>query len=333
MEIAGPSGRDGQDAVVLVNCADGGELEIVREALTRLPHTPAVLVSRSDMASVPISLDLSTGLLDIDGCVVRPAVVWLRHSSAGAITAQAHPAGSMSLLGATAWSWLLGQLAVSAVVALPGSAPAAPGQLTDAARLGVRTPRTVFTTDAAAARKRVGSPQTMIKVPDFRLFEPDRGKWTGCLPEIVDDDSAAADTGRADTGKADADRASCPVIVQEYLAHARELRVYYLNGGICAFEVHMPAPSAVWVDPAAVTVTRADCPAVAAELVRTLCTAWSLRYGAFDLLVTAAGEPVFLEVNPDGDWLWYERKAGWHGVSFMATAMVHELFVRITSAT
>ena len=313
---------------MLVNCADGGELKVVREALTRLPHMPTVLVSRTDMASVPISLDLATGLLDIGGRVLRPVVVWLRHSSAGAITAQARPAGSMSVLGATAWSWLLGQLSVSAVAALPGSAPAAPGQLADAARLGVRTPRTVFATDAAAARKRVGSSRTIVKLPDFRLFEPDRRKWADYLPEIIAADSGLDHTGRAGTGSA-----SRPVIVQEYLTHARELRVYYLNGGICAFEVDKPAPSAVWVDPAAVTVTRADCPAAAAELVRTLCAAWSLRYGAFDLLVPAAGEPVFLEVNPDGDWLWYERKAGWHGVSFMATAMVHELFVRITSTT
>ena len=38
---------------------------------------------------------------------------------------------------------------------------------------------------------------------------------------------------------------------------------------------------------------RAD---VAAELVRTLCAAWSLRYGAFDLLVTAAGSGTCLAV-------------------------------------
>jgi hypothetical protein len=62
--------------------------------------------------------------------------------------------------------------------------------------------------------------------------------------------------------------------------------------------------------------------------VRTLCAAWGLRYGAFDLLVTSTGEIVFLEANPDGDWLWFEHKAGWHGVSFLAAVMVRELFLR-----
>jgi hypothetical protein len=113
--------------------------------------------------------------------------------------------------------------------------------------------------------------------------------------------------------------------------HVRELRVYYLNGGICAFEVRKPDPSSPWTDPGSVIVTRTDCPGAAAEAVRILCAAWNLRYGAFDLLLPSSGEPVFLEVNRDGDWLWYERKARWHGVSFMAAVMVRELFVRVTS--
>jgi hypothetical protein len=324
MEMAGPAGGGIRDAVVLVNGADGAELEAVREMLTRLPRTPTVLVSRADFDSAALSLDLGTGLLDLDGQVVRPAVVWLRHSSACALAAQARPAGSLSLIGAAAWSWLLGPLAAAAAVSLPGSAPAGPGQLPAAARLGVRTPRTVLSTDVAAARKQLDARRTIVKTPDFRLYQPDRRQWAGLLPRVVDDGSPAC-TADWSPGRA------APVVVQEYYGPVRELRVFYLNGGICAFQVDKPDPAAVWTDPAGVTVTATDCPAAAAALVRTLCAAWKLRYGAFDLLLPTRGEPVFLEVNPDGDWLWYERKAGWHGVSFMAAAMVHELFVRITS--
>jgi hypothetical protein len=138
---------------------------------------------------------------------------------------------------------------------------------------------------------------------------------------IIDRTAVPGDRGTADH----------PVVVQEYVAHARELRIYYLDGGICAFAVVKSEPAVMWTDPASVTVTRVDCPPVAAAAVRTLCTAWGLRYGAIDLLVTHTGEVVFLEANPDGDWLWYERKARWHGVSFMAAVMVRELFVRSTS--
>jgi hypothetical protein len=324
MEIADPAAASGaRDAVVLVSGADGGELAAVHEALSRWERTPTVLLTRADLASVPLSLDLGSGLLEVGGQVIRPAVVWLRHASAGAIAAQARPAGSVSLLGAAGWAALLTQLAASARAVLPGSAPPGPGQLTDAARLGVRVPRTVLGTDAATARLRVGEGRTVVKEPDFRLFAPDARTWAGCLPEVIGEVPPVV---RADRGGA-----LRPVFVQEYVPHARELRVYYLNGAICAFQVDKQGPAAFWVLPEAVSVSRTDCPPTAAAAVRTLCAAWGLRYGAFDLLMSPAGEPVLLEVNPDGDWLWYERRARWPGVSFMATAMIRELFLRITS--
>ena len=79
------------------------------------------------------------------------------------------------------------------------------------------------------------------------------------------------------------------------------------------------------------TVTRVECPPAVAATVRALATSWGLRYAAFDLLVTPAGEVVLLEANPDGDWLFYQHRAGWAGMSFLAAVMVRELFVQATS--
>jgi hypothetical protein len=312
---------DGKAVVVLVDCAGGRELEVVHDTLTHSLHTPTVLITHADLAAVAMSLDLTTGLLDVDGRRVRPAVVWVRHSSAGAMMAQARPAGVVTPLEATSWSHLLAQLSASTTAALPGSAPAGPGQLVDAGRLGVKTPHTVLTTDVNAGVRHMGTPTVIVKNPDFRIFEPDPQNWSACLPAVVDRDSVPAD--RVAGGR--------PVVVQEYVPHARELRVYFLDGGICAFEVGKSEPSSLWTDPTSVTVTRAGCPEDAETAVRTLCAAWNLRFAAFDLLVSDAGELVFLEANPDGDWLWFERKARWHGVSFMAAVMVRELFVRGTS--
>ena len=191
----------------------------------------------------------------------------------------------------------------------------------DADRLGVTIPRTVITTDVRAAARQVATDRVMVKTPDFRIFEPDRQAWSGYLPAIVDRDSVIE--RRPSEGR--------PVVVQEYVTHDRELRVYYLDGGICAFEIDKSTPSSLWTDPDRVTVARIDCPPPVAATVRTLCLAWRLRYGAFDLLVSPTGDLVFLEANPDGDWLWFERKAQWYGVSFMAAVMVRELFIRGTS--
>jgi hypothetical protein len=308
-------------AVVLVNCAGGAELEVVRDALHHSWRTPVVLIGKADLGTVALSLDADTGVVEVDGRRIRPAALWIRHGSAGAIAARAEPAGSVAAPAAEAWSGLLHHLAATVGTALPGPAPIATTQLTQAASLGVRTPRTVLTTDVAAALRQMRTPRVIVKTPDFRLAEPDPRAWAGYLPVVLD---------RAQ-GAPPRPAPSRPVVVQEYVAHARELRVYYLDGGICAFEVGKAEPAVMWTDPARVTVTRVDCPPVAAAAVRTLCTAWSLRYGAIDLLVTHTGEVVFLEANPDGDWLWYERKAGWHGVSFMAAVMVRELYVRGTA--
>ncbi|MFB6613922.1 hypothetical protein ACFCV9_06860 [Streptomyces sp. NPDC056367] len=290
-----------------------------------------MLIRPGELSSTPMALDVDTGLLDIAGRRVSPAVVWVRHASACALLAQARPAGSVTPLQAESWSGFLGQVASTASVALPGGTVVGPGQLAQARRLGVRTPRTVISNDVAAAAREVGAPTLLVKTPDFRLFEPDRGNWPVCQPAVVGSDAVAegSPAGAAAGGLPAGD--GRPVVVQEYVAHARELRVYHLDGGICAFEVRKPDPSSPVTDPGSVTVTRVGCPPRAAEAVRTLCTAWGLRYGAFDLLVPDTGEPVFLEANPDGDWLWFERKARWHGVSFMAAVMVRELFVRSTS--
>ncbi|WP_327303167.1 hypothetical protein OG730_05765 [Streptomyces sp. NBC_01298] len=277
--------------------------------------------------STSMTLDVDTGLLDVAGRRVRPAVVWVRHGSACALMAQARPAGSMTPLRAESWSGFLRQVAATADTALPGGAVVGPGQLAQARRLGVRTPRTVVTNDVPTGAGAVGAPTLVVKTPDFRLFEPDRSAWKTCLPRVAGREAVERDPGPTVPGGA----GERPVVVQEYVPHTRELRVYQLDGGICAFEVQKPDPSSPMTDPDSVTVTRVDCPHPAAEAVRTLCAAWNLRYGAFDLLVSDTGDVVFLEANPDGDWLWFERKARWHGVSFMAAVMVRELFVRSTS--
>jgi hypothetical protein len=57
---------------------------------------------------------------------------------------------------------------------------------------------------------------------------------------------------------------------------------------------------------------------------RLLAAAMSLRYGAFDFLLRDAA-PVFLEVNPDGDWRWAERGARTAAVTLAAARMLTRL--------
>lgn len=318
MAISGTRPQDAPDAVLLVNGAGGGELTGVQELLDGPLSTPVIALTPGELAAGSATLDPVSGLLEVAGRRVRPAVVWTRHCAPGTLTAQARPAGSVTALDAAARSGFLAQLATAAGVAVPGPAPLGTDQLRQARRLGVRTPRTVLTTDIAAGARRLGAARVIVKTPDFRLAEPDPDRWAPCLPVVLDATTANGHPGR-------------PVVVQEYLDHVDELRVYHLDGGLCAFRVRQPTPAARWTDPDAVTVTRVSCPPAAAAVVRALATAWGLRFAAFDLLVTAAGEVVLLEANPDGDWLFYQRRAGWAGMSFLAAVMVRALFVQATS--
>ncbi|MGX6602228.1 hypothetical protein ACWKSP_08865 [Micromonosporaceae bacterium Da 78-11] len=311
--------RDGHAAVVLVDCAGGDELKLVHKLLVSAFGTPAVLIRGADLSTRAISLDPDRGLLEVDGVRFRPEVGWIRHCSTGAIFARARAHGVSALLEAETWSRFFRQLSGLTGTTIPGAAPTGTSQLSAAERMGIEVPESVMTNCVRTAAEQMGSRrQLMVKNPDFRLFEPDPANWPDCLPTVLDVDDVLR--SRPAIGP--------PVVVQEYVPHLRELRIYHLDGGLCAFEVRTQHPAQMWTDPAAVTVTRVECPPAAAAAVRLMSATWGLRFGAFDLLVRSSGEPVFLEVNPDGDWLWYERRAGWRGVSFMAAVMVHELFVR-----
>ena len=307
-----PTRRDG--AVLLVNSTRGGELRAVRDVLTRSLDTPVVYLDHDDLRTASLALDHASGTLTVEGRRITPIVTWIRHSSASAIIAQARPTHPRTVLDAHCWADLLGQVAGRAAVALPGPAPTGAGQLHDAQRLGVAVPRTVVGTDVASAAAVLGADLIVVKTPDFRLYQPDPADWAPHLPAV----GGPEQVGPARTG--------APVVVQEYVRHSRELRVYHLDGGLCAFEVTAADPTTRWTDPDEVAVRHVACPPAAADVVRALCAAWGLRYGAFDLLVDARGEVMFLEANPDGDWLYYEHRAGWHGVSFMAAVMVRALF-------
>ena len=55
---------------------------------------------------------------------------------------------------------------------------------------------------------------------------------------------------------------------------------------------------------------RAELPAEVSRGLHTLMSELGLVFGAIDLIRTPAGEHVFLEVNPSGEWGMLERDLG-----------------------
>lgn len=107
----------------------------------------------------------------------------------------------------------------------------------------------------------------------------------------------------------------CPLIVQAYVPKLVELRVTVVGSHVFAAEIRSQASNHSRTDwrnfdsSTNVFATHA-LPEDISEKCRTLVVGFGLRYGAIDLILTPAGDYVFLEVNPSGQWLWIEDATG-----------------------
>ncbi|MBB2910486.1 hypothetical protein FHS43_001749 [Streptosporangium becharense] len=107
----------------------------------------------------------------------------------------------------------------------------------------------------------------------------------------------------------------CPVIVQELVPKRVELRVTVVGRRIFAAEIHSQEANRTGLDwrcyDTGVTPHRPHelSPDVAARCL-ALTDRLGLAYGAIDLILTPDGRHVFLEINPNGQWLWIESLTG-----------------------
>ncbi len=263
-------------------------------------------------------IDLDRRAVRIAGRWISPTVTWLRHFSVRSM-----PGGRGALgraFAADSWQALADQLGtVSAAMVNPRD-PGLLTSLTVAKSLRIATPATVVSTDPAAAKDLLGSDRVIIKALHQHFVEAAPGLLSGVFPEIID--RAALDQpGRtARTG-----RGGSPVVIQEYVDHDAETRVYFVHGVIAAaFAISKSGPAQPWLSPDDVTATAIDPPPAITAATVALAGALSLSYGAFDFL-SVAGVPVFLEVNVTGDWRWLEARTGTTPVTMAVAAMLGKL--------
>ncbi len=125
-----------------------------------------------------------------------------------------------------------------------------------------------------------------------------------------------------------------PVMVQPFIPKAYELRCTVIGRCVYAAKIDSQANSKGSVDwRAAVDFNEKGIPmdlnryepaTLPAEAERSLISVvdhFGLRFAAIDMIVTPAGEHVFLELNPNGQWLWIETQTGMP----LVDAMVDEL--------
>nr|BFE80729.1 hypothetical protein GCM10020093_033300 [Planobispora longispora] len=251
----------------------------------------------------------------VDGRRLRPTVVWPRHFSARAIEGGGEPARDLFLR--ESWESAADQLCEVAAVSLRAPRLRAPAQLRLAAASGVAVPATLLTTDPRRAGGELRGSRLVIKAAHRHFVEAAPGTLTGVFPVLV----ARGDPA---SGPVPPPRPGPPVLVQEYVEHEAELRVHCVAGEVYGFRVVKTAPDDLWVREDRVSVHAVDPPPGVVRAARALAAAASLRYCAFDFLMRD-GEPVFLEMDPDGDWRWMEAKAGTTAVTAAVARMLCDL--------
>ncbi|WP_037501175.1 MvdC/MvdD family ATP grasp protein [Solirubrobacter soli] len=179
-------------------------------------------------------------------------------------------------------------------------------QLLLAAQLGFELPRTLVTNDPDAFLD-FYAPGTITKraAPSQRLTTADGDEALVRYTEPV----RPRDLVHVE------DLRLCPVLVQPYVEKRLELRVTVVGERVFAAAIHSQASNHTrldWrrYDDARTPITPFALPGELADRCRALVRALGLCYGAIDLVLTPDDRFVFLEINPNGQYLWIELATG-----------------------
>jgi len=302
-----PLGREPSPGVLLISRARDGEFGALANLLGRVGISVG-RVNADELDDADLLLDPARRAVRVNGRWLRPTVTWLRHFSSQAI--ERHGAAAHDLFLRESWDATAGQLAGLSATSIRSQRPGMLAQLELAERHGIAAPRTVVTTDPYHAKEVLHGPRLVIKALHRHFVEPTPGSLTGVFPAIA---------ARGDL--VPLPRPGPPVIVQEYVEHDAELRVYCVAGQVQGFQIVKDAPADLWLRGDRVLVRAVEPAPNVIRAARLLASALSLRYCAFDFLVRDGG-PVFLEMDPNGDWLWVESKAGVVSVTMAVARML-----------
>ncbi len=164
----------------------------------------------------------------------------------------------------------------------------------DAARaVGLRTPDTLVSQNPEAVR-------AFCERHDFKVI----------AKAVVGSPRAPAMTGRVTPELLADERAVrlCPAIYQELIPGTRHLRVCCFGEDVYA--ALLETERLDWRYPLDATARPADIDVDLSSMLRSVLGKLSIRMGIFDLKLTPAGEPVWLEVNPQGQFLFLEGMCG-----------------------
>lgn len=174
-------------------------------------------------------------------------------------------------------------------------------QLQIAKQVGFRVPRTLVSRDAHELRAFCAQNQAgTICKPIFHGMFADESSCYSVYTRRVSPQSIFEDNVK-----------TCPVLLQEEIPRSADVRATFIGSKCFVAEITADSPIVDWRDPELSVRYSESCLSVEIQaMCRTMLNRLGLLYGAFDFVKTPKGDPVFLEINPTGEWAWLEERLG-----------------------
>lgn len=100
-----------------------------------------------------------------------------------------------------------------------------------------------------------------------------------------------------------------PLLFQEKISGDYETRCFVIGDTILAAKIESPETDYRLQSPSSIKVESVDLPDRVKSLCINLVRTFGLWYGAIDLIFKG-GIAYFLDLNPSGEWIWYEDRVG-----------------------
>ncbi len=166
-------------------------------------------------------------------------------------------------------------------------------QIRNAQRIGFRIPRTLVSQNQSAVQELCSLLHNRVVVKVVR-----GAKSAPLLTTMID----PAALQQADSIHL------CPAMYQEFIPGTRHIRACCFGESVYAAQLE--SEDLDWRDNLNVPVTILDLPKQVKARLRAVLKAFGIKMGIFDLKFDETGEPVWLEVNPQGQFLFLEGLCG-----------------------
>ncbi len=174
-----------------------------------------------------------------------------------------------------------------------------PAQLTAAVAVGLTIPPTIITNDPVRARN-------FVAAADRAVYKP---LWS--TPYETRDGAKTVWVREVKAGELDERVAGTAHLFQQCVAKVADLRVTVIDEKVFGVRIESSDGLLDWrYDYDQLTYTAVELPRALITAMHDYLARFDLVFGCFDFALTASGDIVFLECNPNGQWAWMSEPTG-----------------------